>query len=93
MSKGFQPLTVSITELNQADFDADLYISWLRNVQDNRFIEAARKNYSKFDLQKYLETRVNNPQVKFWGIFLKSNKFIGTIKLEAIKQGLITIDR
>ena len=84
MSKGFQPLTVSITELNQADFDADLYISWLRNVQDNRFIEAARKNYSKFDLQKYLETRVNNPQVKFWGIFLKSNKFIGTIKLEPI---------
>lgn len=75
---------VHITELNQADYDLDLYLSWLQNVQDNQFIEAVRKDYSKFELQKYLESRVNNPQVKFWGIFLESNKFIGTIKLEPI---------
>ena len=36
------------------------------------------------DLQRYLETRINNPKVKFWGIFLESQKFIGTIKLEPI---------
>lgn len=84
MGKGIKPSVVQIFELNQADYDLDLYLSWLRNVQDNRFIEAVRKDYSKFDLQKYLESRINNPQVKFWGIFLESNKFIGTIKLEPI---------
>ena len=84
MIKGIQPSMVHIIELNQADYDLDLYLSWLQNVQDNRYIEAVRKDYSKFDLQKYLESRVNNPEVKFWGIFLESNKFIGTIKLEPI---------
>jgi len=84
MVEEFQPIMVNITELNQADFDLELYVSWLRNVQDNRFIEGARKNYNMSDLQKYLESRVNNPQVKFWGIFLESKKFIGTIKLESI---------
>jgi RimJ/RimL family protein N-acetyltransferase len=84
MVKGIQPSMAHITELNQADFDLDLYLSWLQNIQDNRYIEAVRKDYSKFDLEKYLESRVNNPEVKFWGIFLESNKFIGTIKLEPI---------
>jgi RimJ/RimL family protein N-acetyltransferase len=84
MVKGTQPSMAHITELNQADFDLDLYLSWLQNVRDNRYIEAVRKDYSKFDLQKYLELRLNNPEVKFWGIFLESNKFIGTIKLEPI---------
>ena len=84
MVEGLQAVRVHITEVNQADLDLDLYVSWLQNVQDNRFIEAVRKDYSKFDLQKYLDARVNNPEVKFWGIFLESNKFIGTIKLEPI---------
>lgn len=75
---------VIITELNQADFDIKLYLSWLQNVQDNAFIEAARESYSMYDLQKYLKSRINNPQIKFWGIFLESKKFIGTIKLEPI---------
>ena len=86
MIKGIQPSMVHIIELNQADYDLDLYLSWLQNVQDNRYIEAVRKDYSKFDLQEYLESRVNNPEVKFWGIFLESNKFIGTIKLEPINR-------
>ena len=84
MSKVIKPSMVHIIELNQADYDLDLYLSWLQNVEDNQFIEAVREDYSKFDLQKYLESRVNNPQVKFWGIFLESRKFIGTIKLEPI---------
>ena len=84
MSKEIKPSMVHIIELNQADYDLDLYLSWLQNVEDNQFIEAVREDYSKFDLQKYLESRVNNPQVKFWGIFLESNKFIGKIKLEPI---------
>jgi RimJ/RimL family protein N-acetyltransferase len=84
MVEDLQPVMVNIAELNKADFDLELYVSWLRNVEDNGFIEAVRKDYSKIDLQKYLESRVNNPQVKFWGIFLESNKFIGTIKLEPI---------
>jgi len=79
-----QPELVIIKELNQKVLDLDLYLSWLRNVQDNRFIEAVRKNYSKSDLQHYVESRVNNSQVKFWGIFLAPEKFIGTIKLEPI---------
>lgn len=86
MRKGIKPSMVHIIELNQADYDLDLYLSWLQNVEDNQFIEAVREDYSKFDLQKYLESRVNNPQVKFWGIFLESNKFIGTIKLEPITR-------
>jgi RimJ/RimL family protein N-acetyltransferase len=84
MVKGTQPPMAHIIELNQAEFDLELYLSWLQNIQDNKFIEAVRENYRKSDLQSYLESRINNPDVKFWGIFLESRKFIGTIKLEPI---------
>jgi len=84
MVKGTQPPMAHIIELSRAEFDLELYLSWLQNTQENKFIEAARKNYSKSDLQSYLESRINNPEIKFWGIFLESGKFIGTIKLEPI---------
>ena len=69
MVKGTQPPMAHIIELNQAEFDLELYLSWLQNIQDNKFIEAVRENYRKSDLQSYLESRINNPDVKFWGIF------------------------
>lgn len=84
MVKGTQPPMAHIIELSQAEFDLELYLSWLQNTQENKFIEAVQENYSKSDLQSYLESRINNPEIKFWGIFLESGKFIGTIKLEPI---------
>jgi RimJ/RimL family protein N-acetyltransferase len=82
--EGNHPIKVHITELNQINFDLELYLSWLQNVYENNFIETAHANYTLSDLERYLETRINNPEIKFWGIFLESQKFIGTIKLEPI---------
>ena len=75
---------IQICELSKISVDLDTYLSWLRNVADNRFIESARADYSMDDLKNYLTARCSNPSVRFWGIFLKDGKFIGTIKLEPI---------
>lgn len=81
-----QPITplVSICELAKVEFELETYLRWLQNVEENRFIETARTDYTMVDLQRYLDSRTQTSQVKFWGIFLNSEIFIGTIKLEPI---------
>jgi RimJ/RimL family protein N-acetyltransferase len=76
--------SVQIFEITRENVDLGIYISWLRNAKDNEFIEGARADYSFSELQTYIESKVNRPNVRFWGISLDSKKFIGTIKLEPI---------
>ena len=76
--------SIAIQDLAQIEFDKSDYLGWLRDVKNNRFIESVRLDYTLFELETYLKTKVNAPDVKFWGIFLGSKKFIGTIKLEPI---------
>lgn len=76
--------SVEICEITTGNIDLDIYLSWLRNVEENAFIEGARSDYSLRELQTYIASKVDRSDVRFWGIFLESQKFIGTIKLEPI---------
>lgn len=77
-------LSVNIIDLSVAKVDLDIYLSWLQDVDSNPFIESARADYTMLDLVEYLSDKLNRPDVKFWGIFTKSGKFIGTVKLDPI---------
>lgn len=78
---------VYIRDLTQVSIDLETYVNWLRNVQENRFIESASIDYTISDLSNYLHAKLSSSDVKFWGIFLKSGEFIGTVKLDPIDFG------
>ncbi len=73
-----------IAELSSAVIDLDIYIEWLRDTRNNSFIDAVRSDYSILELEQYLKEKLGKPDVRFWGIFLTSGEFIGTVKLEPI---------
>jgi diamine N-acetyltransferase len=75
---------VYIEELSSVVIDLNIYITWLRDIRNNSFIEGVRLDYSISELEQYLEEKFRKPDVRFWGIFLSSGEFIGTIKLEPI---------
>lgn len=60
------------------------YLSWVRDSKSNPFIAGVREDYSISQLESYIEEKTNNPNVRFWGIYTKSRRLIGTIKLEPI---------
>ncbi len=78
-----QPLA-QIRRLNEIEIDFEKYLSWMRDVKSNSFIEAARSDYSLIELQEYVKNRLAREDVMFWGIFLNDDEFIGTVKLEPI---------
>jgi len=81
---------ISIQNLSDVEIDLEVYLSWLRNVRDNEFIESARVDYTLSELSSYLKTKLQSSNVEFWGIFLNSVEFIGTVKLEPIDFSLRT---
>lgn len=76
--------SIAIQDLAGIEFSKEVYLGWLRDIKNNRFIESVRVDYTLFELETYLKTKIDAQNIKFWGIFLGSNKFIGTIKLEPI---------
>ncbi len=59
------------------------YASWLNNPEVNQYLETRRTTIE--ELQEYIRQRRINPNVFFWGIFLRDNhRHIGNIKLEPI---------
>ena len=84
MSSNLMKSSVHLRDFAIIDSELEIHLQWLKNVQDNGFIDSARADYTIIELQSYIESRVNNPNVKFWAIFLDTGKFIGTIKLEPI---------
>jgi len=77
---------VEIRDLDVTEVDLDTYLSWLRDVSGNPFIESAREDYLMSDLIDFLSTKLNRSDVKFWGIFTIFGKFIGTVKLDPIDR-------
>jgi len=77
---------ITIKDLASTEVDLEIYLSWLRDVAGNPFIESARADYSMLDLVDYLSDKLNRSDVKFWGIFTKFGRFIGTVKLDPIDR-------
>jgi RimJ/RimL family protein N-acetyltransferase len=68
------------------DFDnLDNYLNWLRDINNNRFIESARKDYSKAELVEYINGKNDSAKALLLGIFENhTSTLFGTIKLEPI---------
>lgn len=75
---------VKIRRLNDLEIDFVKYLSWMRDIKSNSFIEAANSDYSLTELKEYVKSRLVREDVVFWGIFLGNDDFIGTVKLEPI---------
>jgi RimJ/RimL family protein N-acetyltransferase len=71
--------------LNPNFDNLDNYLSWLRDINNNRFIESARKDYSKEELVDYINDKNDSAKALLLGIFENhTSTLFGTIKLEPI---------
>jgi [ribosomal protein S5]-alanine N-acetyltransferase len=75
---------VTIRDLNETKVDLDTYLGWLRDEDNNPFIESVRADYSFSELTDYLKSKLGSSSVRFWGIFTEFDEFIGTVKLDPI---------
>lgn len=68
------------------DFDnLDNYLSWLRDINNNRFIESVKADYSKEELIEYINSKNNSAEAILLGIFENHTcALFGTIKLEPL---------
>ena len=68
--------------------DLGNYLSWMRDTDQNNFIEGARKNFTFQELTNYINIKNESENALLFGIFTnKENIHIGNIKLEPIKFG------
>lgn len=84
MGENVDSFGVSIRDLNETKVDLDTYLGWLRDEDNNPFIESVRANYSRAELTDYLKSKLESSNVRFWGIFTELDEFIGTVKLDPI---------
>ena len=75
-----------LRELNTGDA-TPRYLSWLQNVDIQKWIQTAEGTTKLNDLKKYVEIRMFREEVLFLGIFEKrSLQHIGNIKYEPIDK-------
>ena len=84
MGENVDSFGVTIRDLNETKVDLDTYLGWLRDEENNPFIESVRADYSFSELTDYLKSKLGSSSVRFWGIFTELNEFIGTVKLDPI---------
>ncbi|CAN2169844.1 RimL Acetyltransferases, including N-acetylases of ribosomal proteins [Candidatus Nanopelagicaceae bacterium] len=77
-------MSLELRDLKTSQFSKDVYLEWLQDFENNKYIQSVRKNYSMSDLDAYLDSKLAAPNVEFWGIFVDSGRFIGTVKLDPI---------
>lgn len=74
--------TVYLRELNENDA-SETYCEWLNDPIVNKYLETRETTIE--DLKQYIQSKKENPNCLFFGIFLKENdKHIGNVKLEPI---------
>jgi RimJ/RimL family protein N-acetyltransferase len=79
-----QSKKVRITEISENSTDLLLYLGWLRDAENNSFIEGVREDYELNELKAYIEEKKLSANAQLWGIYTIHNSFVGTIKLEPI---------
>lgn len=63
------------------------YLSWLRDPEVTRFLEARLVEHDEERLRSYVRTENENPESVLFGIYRKSDvQLIGTLKLSNIRQ-------
>lgn len=76
-----------LRNLDPIQDDLNAYLSWMRDILQNKFIEGVRKDYSIKELQSYIVEKNSSLDAILFGIFDKENgKHIGNIKLEPIVE-------
>jgi RimJ/RimL family protein N-acetyltransferase len=76
---------ITLNKMDLRSIDLDIYLNWLRDVENNKYISSASSNYSKEELIHYINEKNTDTSTIFMGIFAKdTGTFIGTIKLEKI---------
>jgi RimJ/RimL family protein N-acetyltransferase len=80
---------VFLRELTPDTDDFGNYLGWLRDTQNNSYIEAVRKNYTMEELIDYVNLKNSSLNVLFFGIFtIEPQRLIGTVKLEPIDRDI-----
>jgi RimJ/RimL family protein N-acetyltransferase len=65
--------------------DVDSYLGWLRDVDNNPFIQSARVDYRLDELRQFIGETNRDACSLLFGIFLNvDGKFIGTLKVAPI---------
>ena len=76
-----------LRNLDPIQDDLNAYLTWMRNISQNKFIEGVRKDYSIKELQSYIVEKNRSLDAILFGIFDKEyGKHIGNIKLEPIVE-------
>jgi len=76
---------ITLNKMDLRSIDLDIYLNWLRDVENNKYISSVSSNYSKEELIHYINEKNTDTDTIFMGIFAKdTGAFIGTIKLEKI---------
>jgi|688.fasta_scaffold108096_3 ribosomal-protein-alanine N-acetyltransferase len=77
-----------IRKLDPEVDDFTNYLSWMKDVELNRYIESVRISISAQDIHGYVETKNASPNTLLLGIFMKnSGEHIGNIKFEPLVTG------
>lgn len=83
-------ISLQTSRLNIREIDINLddlstYLEWLRDTENNQFIQSARQDYNMEELVNFIKTTNSNENALLYGLFLKeNNNFIGTLKVEPI---------
>lgn len=76
-----------LRNLDPIQDDLNAYLSWMRDILQNKFIEGVKKDYSIKELQSYIVEKNSSLDAILFGIFDKEcGKHIGNIKLEPIVE-------
>jgi RimJ/RimL family protein N-acetyltransferase len=74
-----------LRELDPVLDNLDNYLGWLRDINTNRFIESARRDFTKEELVDYISDKNDSDTAMLFGIFdCVTSTLIGTVKLEPI---------
>jgi RimJ/RimL family protein N-acetyltransferase len=76
-----------LREIDLASDDLLLYLGWLRDTENNRFIESTRLDYKIDELRFFVSSANLDPEVLLFGVFLiEDRNFIGTLKIQRINR-------
>lgn len=64
----------------------DSYLSWMRDVENNKYILNARRDYSLEELVSFLDGNNRSPNEILLGIFTESLEHIGNIRYSNINR-------
>jgi RimJ/RimL family protein N-acetyltransferase len=74
-----------LRKLRAEEDDLDSYLSWLRDVENNSFIQSASIDYGSEELIEFINRVNSDDNAILFGIFLKESlQFIGTLKIQPI---------